>query len=73
MTAGRERSAGQASLSVAARDRVSLRAGGQGDGSDRHSSRAYPGVDDRGQGVDSEARRIAREVIERYRSALERL
>lgn len=44
MTAGRERSAGRASLSVAARDRVSLRAGGRTDGSDRDSSATYPAM-----------------------------
>lgn len=43
MTAGRERSAGRAALSVAARDRVSLRgAGGRPDDSDRDSSATYP-------------------------------
>lgn len=46
MTAGRERSAGQAALSVAARDRVSLRvAGGRPDGSDERSPASYPDVD----------------------------
>lgn len=46
MTAGRERSAGQASLSVAARDHVSLRgAGGRADDGDGRSPGAYSGVD----------------------------
>jgi Holliday junction resolvase RusA-like endonuclease len=47
VTAGRERSAGRASLSVAARDRVSPRAGGRADGSDRAFTPTYPGVDNR--------------------------
>lgn len=48
MTAGRERSAGRASLSVAARDRVSLRAGGEAHGSDRDFTPTYPGVENLG-------------------------
>lgn len=62
MTAGRERSAGQASLSVAAGDRVALRAGGRADGSEGRSSATHPDVDVMWTPREDGAARLARAI-----------
>lgn len=74
MTAGRERSAGQAALSVAARDRVVLRgAGGITEPSDRDSTRTHRGVDGMLTPLEATLARLIEKAVRHDRAAAARL